>query len=275
MKSLLLSLLLTVSGLGISLPARAEIEPPTPKAETEVTKTPAPKELQDWVNDLDSAANSRSLKPYLKNYSETFRHADGFDRKQLSKKIQQFWSPYKTLTYETTIDQWQMKAPGEYTTQTTTKITGQKKPVGERVEQLSATLTTQQDIVNGKITNQSTLKEQSMLQSGANPPNAQINLPDTVAVGEDYFLDVIVQQPLGDRILLGAAIEEQVDAQSLDSPIVQLEPLSTGGLFKIGTAPSTPTDQWISAVLVQDGGTLIFSQRLSVLKAVEKTSSIP
>ena len=295
MKSLFLCALLALSSLSLSLPVRAESESlilaqgeetldteldasdpdvsepeslvETSESELEVAKQPALQGLQTWVENFDRAANDQRLKPLLKNYSRSFRHADGFDRKQLGRTLKSFWQGYRQLSYKTTIDSWEMKSPNHFMTQTTTVITGEKEVSGGRVQTLMATLTTEQEIVDNKITQQTTLKERSITQSGANPPKVQINLPDQVAVGEDYFLDVIVDEPIGDRILLGAAIEETVTANPEIPPTIQLESLSTGGLFKIGTAPENPTDEWISAILVQEGGTLMVSQRLSVVEA--------
>ncbi|NJN24285.1 MAG: hypothetical protein HC810_07730 [Acaryochloridaceae cyanobacterium RL_2_7] len=173
------------------------------------------------------------------------------------------------------MDAWTEVSPGIYTTKTTTMIEGrQNKTIAPQT--LTATIRSEQRIENGKIVNQSILEEKSQITSGDKPPTIRVNLPQTVKVGTDYFFDVIVNEPLGDRILLGAAIEESVNASTiLESSNFDIQPLSTGGLFKIGQAPEQPTDQWISALLIQDGGMYLMSQRISVVDSMPTASATP
>ncbi|MEN9255204.1 MAG: hypothetical protein Q6K14_09760, partial [Gloeomargarita sp. GMQP_bins_44] len=80
-----------------------------------------------------------------------------------------------------------------------------------------------------------------------------------------YEFDVIVQEPLQDDQLLGTAVAEPVQpTQLLDHPRLKLEVLSAGGLFKTGQAPPTPGSQWLSAVLVRQGGITIITRRLRI-----------
>jgi len=62
-----------------------------------------------------------------------------------------------------------------------------------------------------------------------------MNLPQQVKVGQQYSFDAIVQEPLGDY-LVGAAIEEPIQADKYFNPTVELELLPAGGLFKVGRA---------------------------------------
>ncbi|NJN20946.1 MAG: nuclear transport factor 2 family protein, partial [Leptolyngbya sp. RL_3_1] len=41
-------------------------------------------------------------------------------------------------------------------------------------------------------------------------------------------------------------------------------PLAAGGLFKIGNAPDSPDQRWISSVLVRSDGWVIDTRRLNV-----------
>ncbi len=78
---------------------------------------------------------------------------------------------------------------------------------------------------------------------------------------------MVVREPLGDSLLLGAAIEEPINAETyLQKKPIKLEPLASGGLFKVGRAPAQPTSTWISAILIRDSGLVLFSQRLQVVQ---------
>ena len=72
-------------------------------------------------------------------------------------------------------------------------------------------------------------------------------------------------EPLGNRYLLGAAVEEGTTATDFfTGRPVELELLSAGGLFKIGEAPSTPDSRWVSALLVREDGLTVITRRLQV-----------
>jgi hypothetical protein len=95
----------------------------------------------------------------------------------------------------------------------------------------------------------------------------EFRLPQQVKVGEKYVFDAIVNEPLGNNFLLGTAMEETIKPNKYLNPTpINLELLSTGGLFKTGTAPSQPVNQWISAVIVRDDGVTMITQRLKVVR---------
>ncbi|MEO0375712.1 MAG: nuclear transport factor 2 family protein, partial [Cyanobacteria bacterium P01_A01_bin.17] len=103
-------------------------------------------------------------------------------------------------------------------------------------------------------------------------PAITVNLPEQVKVGSTFNFDVVVDEPLDKRLLLGTAIEEEISPERyLKQPSLKLELLPAGGLFKVGKAPKKPTSEWISAVLVQDGGMVVISRRLTVVKQTADT----
>jgi hypothetical protein len=105
------------------------------------------------------------------------------------------------------------------------------------------------------------------MTSGKKPPQVEFRLPQQVKVGEKYAFDAIVKEPLGNNFLLGTAMEETIKPNKYLNPTpVNLELLSTGGLFKTGTAPLKPVNQWISAVIVRDDGVTMITQRLKVVR---------
>jgi hypothetical protein len=90
-------------------------------------------------------------------------------------------------------------------------------------------------------------------------------LPEEVRAGESYDFDAIVMEPLGNRYLLGAAVEEGTTSEDFfTGRPVDLELLSAGGLFKIGEAPSAPDSRWVSALLVREDGLTVITRRLLV-----------
>jgi hypothetical protein len=133
---------------------------------------------------------------------------------------------------------------------------------------LTSTVRSRVTIANQTLTSQEILGEQTLLTTGVKPPVVQVSLPEQVNVGQAFNFDAVVKDPLGNNLLLGSAVEEPITSeQYLQRKEVILEPLSSGGLFKVGQAPKQPTRQWISAVLVQEGGMTIVSQRLNVVQS--------
>ena len=240
---------------------------PTPPTPTLLAQTAsAPAELTTLLAQMDKAANQQDLKALMRFYSRNFSHSDGLDRATLKQVIRDFWQQTQALRYTTTLLSWQADADGAYTVETQTTITGTQS-AGQRPLKLTATLHSRQQWRNQQITQQEVLKEQSQLTSGTQPPTVTVNLPETVGVGETFDFEVIVEEPLAGRILLGSAMEEVITADSyLNKPTVTLEELPAGGLFKIGQAPNQPTQEWISAVLVQDSGITIINRRLTVVQ---------
>ena len=225
----------------------------------------APQALTNALAAMDAAANQQQLGRLMRFYRSDFTHGDGLNRSTLKQAVKAFWQQYQQLNYKTELLEWQAEANGDYMATTTTTITG-RRPMGNQVMQLSATIKSRQRWNDGKVVNQTILAEHSQLTGGTNAPQVTVYLPEQVKVGETYSFDVIIDEPLGERVLLGTALAESVSAEGyLQQPRLDLEPLPTGGLFKVGKAPKQPGHEWVSAVLAQEGGMTMIHRRLIVL----------
>ncbi|MDG2615321.1 nuclear transport factor 2 family protein [Thermoleptolyngbya sichuanensis XZ-Cy5] len=261
--AVLLGVLLSWAGrVGAQTPP-APAAPAEPAAPTPAVR-PAPEELTEAIARLDAAASSRNLRDVMRLFSRNFTHADGLTYDTLSTALQRFWQPYRSLTYQTVLDSWEQDG-NALVANTTTTITG-TRDINGRIVTLNSVLSTRQRYENGRIVSQSVLSERTEVSSGDFPPSVQVQLPAQVLVGQSFDFDVIVQEPLGDRLLLGAAIEEPVNAQGyLSAAPLNLELLSAGGLFKTGQAPALPSDRWITGVLVREDGIVQHTRRLQVV----------
>lgn len=229
-------------------------------------EAPAPVELTEAIAQLDAAATEQDLDAVLQYYSPEFTNTDGMTYDGLAAALESFWTRFSDLTYETELVNWTQEGTA-LVVETTTTIRGVQAEAG-RDMRLAATLTSRQRFEDGKIVQQELLTEQTELRSGITPPTVTINLPDTVEAGAEFAFDAIVQEPLGDRYLLGAAIEEPVNPETYLSPApVELELLSAGGLFKTAEAPEEAGDRWISAALIREDGITIVTRRLHVVDA--------
>ncbi|MER3432952.1 MAG: hypothetical protein C4288_05840 [Leptolyngbya sp. ERB_1_1] len=233
---------------------------------TAATPDTAPAELKQALTQLDAAANRRNAQAVLQFYSPNFTHSDGLNRQSLEQSLTQLWKKYSTLTYKTELQSWQPSSNG-FQAETVTRITGTQNQNGQQVK-LDATLRSRQQFQNQKIVRQEILAEKNLITTGERPPSVNVKLPEQVKTGQEFSFDAIVQEPLENDLLLGAVVQEPVNANDYLKPATaDLDLLSSGGLFKVGKAPNTAGSQWVSAVLVRHGGMTMVTQRMNVIAA--------
>lgn len=224
----------------------------------------APPQLKDTLTQIDAAANRRDVNSVIQFYSANFKHSDGLTREAMAQALTQLWKRYPQITYRTELKDW--KAEGNsIIAETVTNITGTSASEGT-TGKLESIMRSRQRFDNQKIVQQDILAERTQISSGAKPPTIQINLPEQVGVGQPYNFDVIVTEPLGDDLLLGTALEEPIKPERYNKPAkLKLELLPAGGVFKLGKAPATKDNRWLSAVLIRGSGMIMVTQRLQVV----------
>lgn len=238
----------------------------SPSRATAATPQTAPAPLKQVLAQIDAAATNKNLQGVLQFYSPAFTHSDGLTRQTLEQSLTALWKQYPQLTYRTELKSWQPIGSGVQA-ETVTYITGSQTVNGQQMK-LNAALEARHKIENNQIVRQDVLAENNQITSGENPPSVKINLSNQVKPGQEFSFDAIVQEPLENDLLLGSVLEEPVTANSYVKPsTADLELLSSGGVFKVGRAPNTPSSQWISAVLVRHGGMTVVTQRLRVVGA--------
>ena len=223
----------------------------------------APEELTEAIAGIEEAANNQDLDAVIEYYSEDFETSEGLTVEMLSQALQQMWQDYPQLKYTTKIDSWS-QAGQETIAETTTTVRGIKNTTG-RQARLKSTIKSRQYFQGQKLVRQEILTEQSQLTSGENPPQVVVSAPNSVKVGAKYNFDLIVDEPLGEQVLLGAVQEEKaMGSVYLNSTPLELEPLPAGGIFKVATAPKAPESNLLSAILVRGDGITMITHRVNV-----------
>ena len=227
--------------------------------------SPPPASVTDLINKIDQAANSRQLPALLENFSTNYT-VDGMSRSQWQQQVSGLWQRYASLRYKTTIQNWKQDAAG-ISIDITTQIDGVSTDAG-KPNKLAAKIQARQYIVSGKVTQQQILNEQVLSSTGLKPPTVDMVVPDKLRPNEDYNVDVIVQEPLNDDVMMGALSEQPVSTGSYGKATpYKLELLSTGGLFKNTKAPSKAGDYWLSAVFVRPDGITTVTRRIHVRRS--------
>jgi ketosteroid isomerase-like protein len=225
----------------------------------------APDGLKELIQEIEAAANEGNLDAVMQYYSNDFSHEDGFDRTQFQNKLNQLWQQYSNLNYETELTSWEESDQGLVAT-TRTNLTGVNQKENRTIR-LDATVVSRQTYQDGKITSQEILSEKTHLQSGENPPQVTVNIPESSPVGRSYHFDVIVQEPLGDEKLAGTAFDESVLADKyLQTTNFDLDLLSAGGLYKVGRASVVENTYWVSGVIVRGDGLTMVNHRIHFQK---------
>ncbi|NJP09546.1 MAG: nuclear transport factor 2 family protein [Leptolyngbyaceae cyanobacterium RU_5_1] len=234
------------------------------EAQAEKPAATAPAQLTKFLNQVDAAANSRNAKSVAEFYVPNFSSSDGLNRQTLQDALTSLWTRYPNLNYRTELKSWKPDGNG-FLAETITYVTGTQKQ-GDREFKLDATLEARQRIENQKIVRQEILNERSQITSGSNPPAIKVTLPEQVRAGQEFSFDAIVQEPLGDDLLMGTALEEPVKTDGyLNVTTANLEPLPSGGVFKVGKAPLNSEHHWLSAVVVRHDGITMITQRLRIV----------
>ncbi|QCS48412.1 hypothetical protein FEK30_02575 [Picosynechococcus sp. PCC 11901] len=230
------------------------------------TPATAPASLTDLLVDIDQAANDQQLEQLLNFYGENFTHSDGLSKTDLQDLLTQLWEEYPRLSYNTKLLNWEQTGD-RLVAETETQVRGLKKQAGRWVH-YESTIRSQQTFQGDKLISQDILSEASTLTSGDNPPALKVLIPETVAPAADFGFDVIVQDPLGEEILLGGALEEPITSSTYTNPeAFDLDILPAGGIFKRVEAPTEAGDMWYSALVVRSDGMVLTTHRVKVEEA--------
>lgn len=222
-----------------------------------------PDELAETIEEIETAANEQDLGRLMEYYDEDFTNEDGLTTESIKAALEKTWSDYPQLTYETTINSWAENGD-ELVAETVTQIVGSQKSQG-RVVRLESKIKSRQYFRDEKLVRQEILSEETQLSTGDRPPQVQVNLPETVRVGEQYNFDTIVTEPLEGNVLLGNALEERTSSNLYVAPsTLELEPLSAGGIFKVVTAPRLSDNHWLSSIIVRGDGITMVTKRVRV-----------
>ncbi|NET00989.1 MAG: nuclear transport factor 2 family protein [Sphaerospermopsis sp. SIO1G2] len=225
----------------------------------------APANLKNLLTQIDTASSRGDVKTVMQYYSPQFTHGDGLNRQTMERALRSFWQRYPRLRYNTRLKSWESQG-NAIIAETVTTIIGLPSANSNNLA-LNATIVSRQRISGTKIISQEILSERTQLTSGNKPPQVEIKLPQQVKVGQKYYFDAIVQEPLGNDFLLGSAMEETITPNRYLKPTsVDLKLLNAGGLFKTGQAPTKPGSKWISAVILRNGGMTMITQRLRVVR---------
>jgi len=208
----------------------------------------------DFTRNLETSLNKRDLEFIKKN----FRNNENQNiPKQFSKIINEFPnSKWKIKRLKSNI-------PNEDILRI--KVSGKKIVKGE-IFILESKFDYLFSIVNGKISEGIIKNLFTTIRNDDKKIDISFKIPDRVLTGSKYDIDIILNKPLEEMIIAGAIKPHQVN--SLFEQEILLEPLASGGIFKITRAPSKPGIQIWSGIIAHPEGMITFTKSIDIVDEI-------
>jgi len=208
----------------------------------------------DFIRNLETSLNKRDLEFIRKN----FRNDENKNiTKQFSKIINDFPdSKWKIKRLKSNIPNKEILR---------IKVSGEKIVNGE-MHILESNFDYLYSIVNEKI-DEGTIKNLfTTIRNDDKKVDISFKIPDKVLTGSKYDIDIILNKPLEDVIIAGAIKPHQVN--SFFEQEILLEPLASGGIFKMTRAPSKPGLQIWSGIIAHPEGMITFTKSIDIVDKI-------
>ena len=208
----------------------------------------------DFIRNLETSLNKRDLEFIRKN----FRNDENKNiPKQFSKIINDFPdSKWKIKRLKSNIPNKEILR---------IKVLG-KKIVNGEIHILESNFDYVFSVLNGKI-DEGTIKNLfTTIRNDDKKIDISFKIPDKVLTGSKYDIDIIINKPLEEVIIAGAIKPHQVN--SFFEQEILLEPLASGGIFKMTRAPSKPGIQIWSGIIAHPEGIITFTKSIDIVEKI-------
>ena len=177
----------------------------------------------DFIRNLETSLNKRDLEFIRKNFSNDENQNIP---KQFSKIINDFPnSKWKIKRLKSNIPNKEILR---------IKVSG-KKIVNGEMHILESDFDYVFSVLKGKIGEGNIRNLFTIIRNDDSKIDISFKIPDKVLTGSKYDIDIILNKPLEGMIIIGAITPHQVN--SFFEQEILLEPLASGGIFKITRAP--------------------------------------
>jgi len=208
----------------------------------------------DLRKNIENALNLRNL-----NFiNQSFRNEENLKiTKKFSKILKEFpdskWKIKKLKSNNPSEEIYQIKVIG-------------KKLVQGEIYMLESKFNYLFSAVNGKI-NQGTIKKLfTIIRSDDKKIDISFSIPDKVLTGTKYDIDIILNEPLEEVIIAGGIKAHQVE--SFLEQEIDLQPLVSGGIYKMTRAPSKPGIQIWSGIIAHPKGIITFTKSIDIVEKI-------
>ena len=205
----------------------------------------------DFIRNLENALNARDLKFIRKNFRN-------YENQNLTKKFSKIFNDFPKSEWKIK----RLKSNIPNTTILRIKVSGEKIVDGE-IHILESNFDYLFSIKNG-IIDEGTIKNLfTTIRNDNNKIDITFKIPDKVLTGSKYDIDIILNKPLEEVIIAGDLKTHQEN--SIFEQEIILEPLASGGIFKITRAPSKPGIQIWSGIIAHPEGIITFTKSIDIV----------
>ena len=208
----------------------------------------------DFIRNLENSLNTRDIEFIRKN----FRNDKNKNiPKQFSKLINDFpdskWQIKRLKSSIPDKDILRIKVSG-------------KKVINGEIHILESDFNYLVSIANGKIDEGIIKNLFTTIRNDDKKIDISFKIPDKVLTGSKYDIDIILNKPLEDVIIAGSIKPHEVN--SFFEQEILLEPLATGGIFKMTRAPSKPGIQIWSGIIAHPKGIITFTKSIDIVDEI-------
>ena len=205
----------------------------------------------DFLKNLENSLNTRDLEFIRKNFKND---EDQNIIKKFSKIINDFpdskWTIKKLKSDIPNKNILRIKVSGE-------------KIIDREIHILESNFDYLFSITNGKIGEGIIKNLFTTIRNDDKKIDINFKIPDKVLTGSKYDIDIILNKPLEEVIIAGAIKPHQIN--SFFEQEILLEPLVSGGIFKMTRAPSKPGIQIWSGIIAHPEGIITFTKSIDVV----------
>jgi len=208
----------------------------------------------DFIRNLENSLNNRDLDFIRKNFRND-------ENQTIPKKFSKIVNDFPDSKWK--IKRLKSNIPNKEILRI--KVSG-KKIVNEEMHILESNFDYIYSILNGKI-DEGTIKNLfTTIRNDNKKIDISFKIPDKVLTGSKYDIDIILNKPLEEVIIAGAIKPHQVN--SLFEQEILLEPLASGGIFKMTRAPSKPGIQIWSGIIAHPKGMITFTKSIDIVDEI-------
>ena len=205
----------------------------------------------DFLRNLENALNTKDLEFIRKNFKND---EDQNITKQFSKIINDFPDS------KWTIKRLKSKIPNKNIFRI--KVSG-KKTINGEIHILKSNFDYLFSIINGRIDEGIIKNLFTTIRNDDKKIDIDFKIPDKVLTGSKYDIDIILNKPLEEVIIAGGIKPHQIN--SFFEQEISLEPLVSGGIFKMTRAPSKPGIQIWSGIITHPEGMITFTKSIDIV----------
>ena len=208
----------------------------------------------DFIRNLETSLNKRNLEFIRKN----FRNDENQNiQKQFSKIINDFpdskWKIKRLKSNIPNKEKLRIKVSGE-------------KIVNGKMHLLESDFDYVFSVLYGKIGDGNIRNLFTTIRNDDKKIDISFRIPDKVLTGSKYDIDIVLNKPLEEVIIAGAIKPHQVN--SFFEQEILLEPLASGGIFKMTRAPSKPGIQIWSGIIAHPNGMITFTKSIDIVDKI-------